>query len=67
MPLLERLVLAIQQTGHQWGIHKNPVDDDARDTDVSKRCMSMQENFNPYTVFTQVGRTLLVHNKRNLY
>ena len=38
-----------------WDIHKNSVGEDGRTGEVSKRCMSLQGNFNPYNVDVKVG------------
>lgn len=40
-------------SGHRYGVHKNPVGEDASYTDVSRRCMSLEGNFNPYAVYTK--------------
>ncbi|XP_078358913.1 uncharacterized protein LOC144643510 isoform X2 [Oculina patagonica] len=42
-----------ETSGHKWDVHDNPVGGDARDSDVNKRCMSLEGKFNPYGVYTQ--------------
>ncbi|KAJ7392477.1 hypothetical protein OS493_012143 [Desmophyllum pertusum] len=38
-----------QTSGHMWDVHDKPVGGDAS-ADGNKRCMSLQETFNPYKV-----------------
>lgn len=37
-----------------WDVRSNPVGDDATAADSSKRCQSLDGQFNPYNVFTEV-------------
>ena len=58
-----------------WDVHDKPVGGDAS-ADGNKRCMSLQETFNPYKVNLQVGSDvgfnirlviLVIKHTRKLY